>query len=174
MGFLSLYSGTVRIDLTDQGDPDGYWWVEVKKTLTGAELDLAEGKKLQMTAVANDDTKAAKAARERARRELLGLAVEPEEEQVPGARTSVRVDTAAYRLELLTLAITDWNLTDEADRPLPLVPFDAKRRSIKRLPPGVYDTVVARVEENAEASKTTTREEREDFRESGGERGTDE
>jgi hypothetical protein len=166
MGFLSLYSGTVRLDVTDPSDPNGHWWVDVKKTLSGAELDIAEGKKLQMTAVANDDTKAAKMARERARLEMMG--VEVQEESEPGTKTNVRIDTAAYRLELLTLAITNWNLTDEHDRLLPLAPLDAKRRSIKLLPPGVYDMIVARVEDNAEASKASaSKDEREAFRESG-------
>src|SRR6185312_14664398 len=63
MGFLSLYGGTVRIDITEPADPDGHWWVDIKKTLSGAELDIAEGKKLQMTAMANDDASAVRAGR---------------------------------------------------------------------------------------------------------------
>lgn len=167
MGFLSLYGGTVRVDITEPSDPDGHWWVDIKKTLSGAELDIAEGKKLQMTAIATDDAKAAKAAKERAHRQMLGLPVEPEEDVTPGAQTHVRVDTAAYRLELLALAIVDWNLTDEMDQKLPLAPLDAKRRSIKRLPPHVYDMLVARVEDNADTSKETSEAERADFRSSG-------
>lgn len=167
MGFLSLYGGTVRIDITDIADPDGHWWVDIKKTLSGAELDIAEGKKLQMTAVATDDAKALKMAKERAQRQMLGLPVEPEEEQASGTRTQVRMDTAAYRLELLALAIVDWNLTDEMDQKLPLAPMDAKRRSIKRLPPHVYDMLVARVERGAEESKVSSEEDRSDFREAG-------
>jgi len=165
MGFLSLYGGTVRIDITEPADPDGHWWVDIKKTLSGAELDIAEGKKLQMTAMANDDASAVRAAKERAKRQMLGLPVEPEEEQTSGTRTQVRMDTAAYRLELLALAIVDWNLTDEMDQKLPLAPLDAKRRSIKRLPPGVYDMLVTRVEKNADDSKGS--DDKADFRSSG-------
>lgn len=167
MGFLSLYGGTVRIDITDPFDPEGHWWVDIKKTLSGAELDIAEGKKLQMTAVATDDAKALKAAKERAQRQMLGLPVEPEEERDSGTRTQVRMDTAAYRLELLTLAIVDWNLTDEMDMKLALAPLDAKRRSIKRLPPHVYDMLVARAERGAQDSKSSTEDGRADFREAG-------
>jgi hypothetical protein len=165
MGFLSLYGGTVRIDITEPSDPDGHWWVDIKKTLSGAELDIAEGKKLQMVAVATDDAAAVKAAKERARRQMLGLPVEPEDEKIDGVRTQVRMDTAAYRLELLTLAIVDWNLTDEMDQKLPLSPMDARRRSIKRLPPHVYDMLVARIERDADASKEA--DDQADFRGSG-------
>lgn len=150
MGFLSQYSGTVRINITEPEDPGGHWWVDVKKTLSGAELDIAEGKKLQVTQNMGDPN-SGRAARERARKQLLGMPVE--DDTPDDSAVNMNIDLAAYRLELLTLAIVEWNLTDERDQRLPLVPFDAKRRSIKRLPPEVYELLVARVEQSAATSK---------------------
>lgn len=150
MGFLSQYSGTVRVNITEPGDPMGHWWVDIKKTLSGAELDIAESKKLQVTQNMGDQ-KAAKAARERARRQLLGVPADDMEDD--GNAVNMYIDLAAYRLELLTLAIVEWNLTDEHDQRLPLVPFDVKRRSIRRLPSEVYELLVAKVEECAAGAK---------------------
>jgi hypothetical protein len=61
--------------------------------------------------------------------------------------TSGAVDTVGYQNELAFHAIADWNLTDEADNPLPLSPDDAKRASIDRLPEEVFDKIVAAIGE---------------------------
>ncbi len=156
MGFLSAYSGVNRIDLTSPQDPDGHYWVEVKKVLSGADLDAAEGRRTQ-TVFGGDLTRAAQAKADadkaRAARARLGLptAEDVADRLTSGVEMSVKVDQAAYRLELLTLAITDWNLTDERDQPLALAPLDARRRSLQRLPSHVYNLLFDTVEEQVKA-----------------------
>jgi hypothetical protein len=57
------------------------------------------------------------------------------------------MDVISYQLELVSRAIVNWNLTDENDLPLPVVPYAAARRSLQRLPQSVFMTIFDRVNE---------------------------
>lgn len=62
-----------------------------------------------------------------------------------GKSAGMAVGTGSYTLEVAVQAIVDWNLTDEADRPLPVRPEEARRSSIALLPAFVTDKVLAAV-----------------------------
>jgi len=173
MGFLSAFAGTVRVELPSPSG-EGPYWVDLKAALPGADLDVAEGKRIQISATGTGNAAkaagAAEAARLRnraARRKLLpeGDPQEEAPEQETAVQTAVTVDQAAYRLELLMLAVTDWNLTDEHDQVLPLSPASAKRRSLTRLPSGPYNVLVETVEgQIAEQGQERDAEAEADFR----------
>lgn len=149
MGFLDDFGvPSVRVDLTPADHPHGHYWAMVK-ALPGAQKDKVEAKRMRISATASPAkaAQAAQLAKVRAAKARAGLVDEtPTDESDQGVTTSIAIDQAAYRMELLLHAITEWNLTDEHDKPLPLVPEDAKRRSLEKLPARVYDRLVDEAE----------------------------
>lgn len=113
--FASRFSGTVRENITDPSDPEGYFWVDLKKTIPGATLDRLDAVRYQAVSVPH--------------------------EKSDGTVESVletRIDLPAYRRELLVASIADWNLTDEFEHRYPLTPEAKLRDSVEQLPPAVY------------------------------------
>jgi hypothetical protein len=113
--FANRFSGTVRENITDPNDPQGYFWVDLKKTIPGAALDRLDATRYQAVSVPH---------------------TKPD-----GSIENVletRIDLPAYRRELLVASIADWNLTDEFERPYPLKPEAQLRESVEQLPPAVY------------------------------------
>lgn len=53
----------------------------------------------------------------------------------------VQLDLPAFRIELVVACLSDWNLTDENDGPLPLQPERLRRTSVSRLPPWAFEKI---------------------------------
>lgn len=149
MGFLDDFGvPSVRVDLTPADHPNGHYWAMVR-ALPGALKDRVEAKRMRISATAspNKAAQAAQLAKARAAKARMGMAgEEPADDTDNGVTTSIAVDQAAYRMELLLHAINDWNFTDEHGTVLPLVPEIAKRASLERLPSRVYDRLVDEAE----------------------------
>lgn len=110
MGFLSAYEGIERVEL------DGGYWIDIKKTLSAAEMQHAE--KI--------------------------LAARPTVDPGTG-RGEAQIDSAGYRNAMLSNSIVAWNLDEEDGTPWALTPIGAKHRNIARLPSPVYETVWKKV-----------------------------
>lgn len=66
---------------------------------------------------------------------------------------ALQVGTGAYSLELAVQAITDWNLTDDADKALPVNPVEARRASVALLPAEAVEAVNAAVNSAAKKAR---------------------
>jgi hypothetical protein len=145
MGFLDDFATpSTRVDLTPADHPKGHYWATVQ-ALPGAQKDRVEAKRMRISATASPGkaAQAAQLAKVRAAKARMGLVEEePADETDAGVTTSIAVDQAAYRMELLTHAVVEWNLTDERGAALPLAPEAAKRASLERLPARFYDQLV--------------------------------
>lgn len=147
MGFLSHYSGSITVYLTDLVGDGTEYWVKIKKTLTATETDRAEDLR---TSATNVTRSAGRSARGIAARRRAGRSTPEDEETI---KTLVNVNTGAYKQALLEAAITDWNITDEREMLLPLVPAAAKARSIGMLPTVARDRIFEAVEETMAAEE---------------------
>jgi hypothetical protein len=107
---------------------DGFY-VDVKKYLTARERTAAEKKLINASMVT---------------------------EKGKQGNLITQVDAGEYRLELANQAIADWNLTDEMDMPLSLIP-PFRLQSIERLPTQIVDQIVA-VIDDVGAEKTPEEE----------------
>ena len=157
MSFLSHFSGTITVDLSDLVGDGTEYWVKIKKTLTADETDRAEDARLSAT---NVSKAAGRAARGAAARRRAGRATPEDEETV---KTLLNFNTGAYKRALVSAAIVDWNLTDEKDRLLPLHPAQAKALSIAQLPTVARDRIFEAVEETM-AAEERDEDEDADFR----------
>lgn len=153
MGFMSRYSGTDRIDVTDLADPDGTeYWIEVRRSLTGDQWDRADAAHMQAGAsVTQNASEAGRAARRQAARRRSGQATAEDDAAL---NTLIKIDNASYRRAVLDFAVVDWNLTNEYGMKLPLEPAERREQSIALLPPEVRTRIV----EHVEASKTAERD----------------
>ncbi len=111
-GFLSAYDGVERIELGR-----GYW-VDVKKCLSHAELQMAQGK--------------------------MGAGRQTVE---AGGRQYATLDMNAFENELIVLSLVDWNLDDDNGVKWPLAPDRARRDSVARLPGSVASVIFQRCNE---------------------------
>ena len=157
MSFLSHFSGTIKVDLSDLVPGDVEYWVTIKKTLTADETDRAEDARLSAT---NVSKAAGKAARGAAARRRVGRSTPEDEETV---KTLLNFNTGAYKRALVQAAIVDWNITGENERLLPLHPASAKAMSIALLPTIVRDRIFEAVEETM-ATEERDEDEDADFR----------
>lgn len=103
---------------TERIDLGEGWWIDVKKCLTSAEYQ-----KVQAFFGAGKQT--------------VNM----------NGKQFATIDPAAAQEELLFQSISDWNLTDAQDQPLPLSPEPARRASISRLPAPVFMQVYQRCDE---------------------------
>jgi hypothetical protein len=103
------------------------YWVDIKTNLTTEEYEAAQRVLIGKVSM----------------RGAAGIQSEP--------------DTIAYQRALVSQSIVGWNLTDEADQPLPLEPEQARATSISRLPQSVFLAIYERV--NASSAPRTTDEE---------------
>lgn len=85
-------------------------------------------------------------ASEEAKRRMLTVGVKA----VDGAAQEVttKFDNGAYKLELAAQMVIGWNLTDEDDVLLPFETLEQRRASVKRLPSGVLDKIIAEYKED--------------------------
>lgn len=102
---------------TERIDVGNDYWVEVKVCVTKAENDAAQRKMMQNK-----------------------MSVHAGVGQIEGD-----LDIPAYEEELVFQSITNWNLTDHNNNPLPLVPADAKRLAVQSLPSPVFQDIFKRV-----------------------------
>jgi len=132
MGFLSAWDEYERVDVSDlTGDPEGTWWVDIKKCLTHEEADQVMRKLMRATAdgLARDGS----------------VTISPE-----------RVDaTLDHQSDLVLMSVVRWNLTDNNNQ---ILPHDNKaqlQESLGLLPTTVYDKILKAVME----ANTETKEE---------------
>ena len=118
MGFLSAWDDTHRIDMSDlRGDPEGTWWVDVKKCLSHAEA-------------------------ERLTKQMMKSTIKISGGKGGGVRTQMSTDAIVDQQSGIVLeSIVDWNLTDKNDVELPLEPHEDLARSLAMLPAPVYDRI---------------------------------
>lgn len=163
MGFMSRYTGTERVDVTDLGPDDGTeYWVEIRLSLSGDEWDRADAVHVRTSANLKMNAGKAKAAREAAARRRAAMAAGQEVEDDEDLTALLSFDTPAYRQTLLERAIVDWNLTDQHGRPLPLKDKEGRAASIRVLPGEVRDRLFERIEEGR--PKKRSKDEDADFR----------
>lgn len=156
MGFMSRYSGTEKVDVTDLGPDDGNeYWVEIRCALTGDEWDQADAVHVKTAANLKMGSAAAKAARRAAVRKRAAMAGGQQDED-EDMTALLSFDTPGYRRALLEAAIVAWNLTDQYGRPLPLPVKDKAGRaaSIRVLPGEVRDRLFDRVEAGRPKKRT--------------------
>lgn len=135
MGYTSKHSEVDQIDLGDG------WWVKVKRCLTVAESEVAERALVTMTITQRGNAQqAAKNGRgPSAVPAKGGVAVDdrPTMNATPDVYSNIH--------EQVIASIVEWNLTDDDDQPLPLVPEATKRLSIGLLSQADFDTIAAHV-----------------------------
>jgi len=171
MGFMSRYTGTERVDVTDLGPDDGTeYWVEIRSSLSGDEWDRADA--VHVKAAANMTTSTAKAARQAAAKRRAAQAQGREVEDDNDLTTMLSFDNVAYKATLLEYSIVSWNLTDQHGRPLPLKDREGRRASIAVLPGEVRERLFEKIEAGRPAKRTSAEDA--DFRDDlpvGGEAG---
>lgn len=117
-GFLSLFEGTVIVDATTGREVSSAarpeWWVELTKTLSQGDYEKAQ------RFIVGDSTVQAKQGEE------------------ADATYLQRTDILGYQRALVEAALVDWNLTDEHGDRLPCANLEDRKRSLAKLPPGVF------------------------------------
>lgn len=163
MGFMSRYTGTERVDVTDLGPDDGTeYWVEIRSSLSGDEWDRADAVHVKTNANLKMNSGKAKAARQAAARRRAAMAGGEDVDGDEDLTALLSFDTPAYKATVLEKGIVDWNLTDQYGRPLPLKDPQGRAASIAVLPGEVRDRVFERIEEGR--PKKRSKEEDADFR----------
>lgn len=117
-GFLSLFQGTVIIDAMTGEEVHTavrpQWWVEVTRTLP-------------------------QGAYEKAQRHIVGdTQLEARGDSGADARYIQTSDILGYQHALVEAALVDWNLTDETGNRLAIANLEDRKRSLAKLPPGVF------------------------------------
>lgn len=156
MAFLSRYTGTITVPMTDLGDADGTeYWVTIKKMLTAEETDRAEDTRISAT---NVTPAAGRTARALAARRRAGNPAPGDEE---ATRTLLAFHSGAYNRVLLDAGIVEWNLTEDVHghpQVLPLAPPEARARSLEKLPPAVRNRIVEAIEDTLAAAQRTAQQ----------------
>lgn len=123
MGFTTKWAIPKTVDFSDfTDDPEGTWWVRVRRSLSHAEDDKLTRKLVESTVQVES--------------------VQTSSGIVRRPKADANVSAAAaldYKDEVIVRSILEWNLTDDDDQVFPFGTPEEIRASLAQLPETVYD-----------------------------------